>query len=457
MERRRKLIEYYQFAGSKIEFNLTGHMSYKKGVGPQETLVHSDGRVSKVVIPKMHYNSKCKTRFPNLKWTVQDYKKRALGILPWKERSFTSQMPSVSKECLNGPNYYFEDGLRKVEPYFDVLKTYITEKHYPGPGVNIIDYFENRFPAYTRKYFEIILSRKHLAVNCEVVDADYVLQDGDVVSHLIHRHEHDIVDAEVKIISETDELLVVNKPTSWPVYPIGNYRFNSLIYILMRDYGYRDLRTIHRIDAATSGICILVKKPGISGKFQKFFKERNVQKEYVALVDGKFPDFAVSDEPLNYYKISPRKLVQFTEQKSAKTVFHLISYHAFNDTSLVRCVPVTGRTHQIRLHLECLGYFIVNDYLYNKKDYAEEITEFQEKQLMKALEMMEKNKLINKSSNDLNKEFRYPYCVKCQSSNIIPINKPSQMCLHSFKYSFGQDIVFESQLPSWADSPETVR
>ena len=158
--------------------------------------------------------------------------------------------------------------MRKVEPYFDSTRSYISAKQYPGVGITVMDYFVLRFPAFTRKFFELNLANNQIAVNTEVVEPDYILQEGDVLTHLMHKHENFVLDLKVDIVYETEDILVVDKPSSWPIYPIGNYKYNSLTYILLREYGYTDLRTVHRIDAPTSGCCILAKKPGVTGQIQ---------------------------------------------------------------------------------------------------------------------------------------------------------------------------------------------
>ena len=104
-----------------------------------------------------------------------------------------------------------------------------------------------------------MLRTNQLAVNCEVVDGDYVLKEGDVIMHTIHKHEYAILDLEVEVVHDSEEMLVVSKPSSWPVYPVSNYRMNTLSYVLQKEMGYTDLRAMHRIDAATSGICMMAK------------------------------------------------------------------------------------------------------------------------------------------------------------------------------------------------------
>jgi len=367
-----------------------------------------------------------------------------------------SRMPPVSKDCLNGPGHYFEEGLRKVEPYFDNKRCTIKAKHYPGVGTTVLDYFVLRFPQFPKQYFELHLANNRIAVNTEVVGPDYVLQEDDVLTYLVHTHENDIFDLKVDIVYESEDIVVVDKPSSWPVYPIGNFRYNSLIYILMKEYGYTDLRPIHRIDAPTSGCAILAKKHGVSGKLQNHFRSRNTKKEYLALVDGKFFDTeTVCEDPLDSFKISPRRLMRITGEKSAKTIFNLLSYHQSTNTSLVSCVPVTGRTHQIRLHLQNLGYFIVNDYLYNERDYEEERTDLNKEKLLAALANME---IPDKEPGKIlfNDSFTDKLCLKCLNKDIFPPSTIRTMCLHSLKYTLG-DLSFECALPSWAENPESAR
>jgi len=456
MQYRQAVLKYYQNAGAKVVFDLTGHLPHLKGVGHCETLTHPDGRSTRVILPKMNI-SRSRTRFTNIKWPPELHRKNGLGLKTIEERGFRDGMPSVSRDCLNGPEYYFEDGLRKVEPYFDCAKSTITEREYPGPGITIMDFYHNRFPSFFRKYFELNLANKQIAVNAEVVDPCYVLKEGDVITSLFHKHENDVIDAEIDIVHDTDELLVVNKPSSWAVYPTGNFKFNTLQYILMKEYGYRDIRTVHRIDAATSGICIMAKKAGVAGSLHKYFSDKFIVKEYLALVDGKFPESEiVCDVALDAYKISPLRISKPAEMKPSKTIFNLLNYNPGNHTSLVRCVPVTGRTHQIRLHLQSLGYYIVHDSLYNPRDFEGERTRLNQKELNQALTNMEKEELPQES-NIFSNDYKHKYCLHCQSEKIIPQSQPSFMCLHSHKYSLGDEFVFECSLPAWATRPDIAR
>ena len=462
---RKKFVEnLHRQHGSKVNFNMTGDLPYMRGAGPYETLQHSDGTKRFLILPKMQINPKSRTRFPNMPWELPDMKRRlALGMLPVETRNVVECMPAVSRECLSGPQYVLQDGLRKVEPYFDCIRCYISESQWPGAHMALADFFAMRFPAFPRKYFEILIRNNQISVNTEKADPEYTLKEGDVVTSLMHKHENFVHDLKTQKIFENEDFLVVDKPRSWPVYPIGNYKFNTLIYILQREEGYSDLRTVHRIDAATSGICILAKRPGVTAKLQKYFLDKETKKDYLALVDGHFDlGETVCDEPLTYFKISPRKILKQNSPKSARTILRCLSYDRDTDTSLLLCSPVTGRTHQIRLHLAHLGFFIVNDALYNPRDYEEERTDLPRAGLESVLLKMENNDIIPKtslfSSGDDVGGFKDPFCLKCQNPSMFPpSNVSTPMCLHSYRYSLRTDFSFQSSLPSWAESPREVR
>ena len=404
----------------------------------------------------MQLNLKTQVRFENIIYPSEELRKKNLSGHSWQARSYVKGMSPVTTECLSGPAYRFENGLRKVEPYFDCLSTTVSEDKYPGANIKLADYFTIRFPAFTRRYFEILIKNNQIVVNTDQMNPEYVIKKGDVISHLFHRHENDVIDSRVVVVYENEDFVVVDKPSSLPVYPIGNFKFNSLQFIMLREYGYRDLRTVHRIDAATSGICIFAKKNGVTAKLQKYFRERRTIKQYLALVDGCFREGEIScNEPLHSFKISPKKLIRESSPRSATTMITRLSYDLATNTSLVLCVPVTGRTHQIRLHLAHLGHYIVNDSLYNDADYEEERTEIPEKKLAHVLEYMENN--VNaRPILDTSSPFTHQYCVKCQAPDIFPNQLPSSMCLHSYKYSLGDDFHFESRLPDWARSPSDI-
>merc|ERR1719430_1018677 len=460
-----------------------------------------------IVLPKMQYDKR-KTKLPNISWPSPEmYRRHGLGLLSLPEAGLVKGLPPVTHDCLSGPAYVKEEGLRKVEPYFDTLKTHISRHYKPcGVGVKLLTYLENRFTSTPKRLFQVMLKTKQLAVNCEVVDGDYVLREGDVIMHTMHKHEHAVLDLDVEVVHDSKDMLVVSKPSSWPIHPVSNYRMNTLSFVLQKEMGYTDLRAMHRIDAATSGICMMAKGWEAGARLSDKFRAGPTRKEYLALVDGRFPqDQVVCKKPLDRYRLTRKVWKEMKSSREAETIFSLLRYCPRTDTSLVSCKPITGRTHQIRLHLTMLGFPIVRDSLYNERDSNPRLSlsDFEHHPLLvEALDKMEseleKDKLagemrtqhlqdseqceqalyasqepdqVEDSNNNEEEEMRfaglaelanYKYCLQCQTSHLLGSQTPEIMCLHSHRYSIGQGqpgevLTFEASAPFWAEDPATVR
>jgi tRNA pseudouridine synthase 8/2,5-diamino-6-(5-phospho-D-ribitylamino)-pyrimidin-4(3H)-one deaminase len=111
-----------------------------------------------------------------------------------------------------------------------------------------------------------------------------------VGSHTVHRHEPPVTAEPIKIIHETDEILVVNKPGSIPIHPTGRFRHNTVVFILAAEKGYTKLHLVHRLDRLTSGLLLLAKTSECANRIAQQIKSSNVRKEYIAKVIGNFPE-----------------------------------------------------------------------------------------------------------------------------------------------------------------------
>jgi 23S rRNA-/tRNA-specific pseudouridylate synthase len=98
-----------------------------------------------------------------------------------------------------------------------------------------------------------------VTVNGEEVALDAVVKDNDVICHRVHRHEPPVTATPIEILVSNDDIVVVNKPSSIPVHPCGRYRHNSVVFLLGREHGLKNLHTVHRIDRLTSGILMFAK------------------------------------------------------------------------------------------------------------------------------------------------------------------------------------------------------
>eukprot|EP00005_Dracoamoeba_jomungandri_P011707 CAMPEP_0174266968 /NCGR_PEP_ID=MMETSP0439-20130205/32007_1 /TAXON_ID=0 /ORGANISM="Stereomyxa ramosa, Strain Chinc5" /LENGTH=317 /DNA_ID=CAMNT_0015354241 /DNA_START=429 /DNA_END=1379 /DNA_ORIENTATION=- len=185
----------------------------------------------------------------------------------------------------------------------------------------------------------------------------------DLITHQIHRHEPPVSDTPLQIIDETEHYLIVNKPPTIPVHPSGRYRHNTVLFILAKEHSFLNLFPVHRLDRLTSGVLILAKSPQAASSFSTKIASGKCTKTYLAGVRGAFPEKKmVVDKPIQVvnYKLGICRVAE--GGKESKTVFELVK--TVNNISVIKCIPHTGRTHQIRVHLAHLGFPIINDPLY---------------------------------------------------------------------------------------------
>ncbi|KAJ5672150.1 hypothetical protein N7507_001277 [Penicillium longicatenatum] len=324
--------------------------------------------------------------------------------------------------------YYLEGGFRRVAPYHYTYNTHCKER---WRGRNLEDIFTSEFRDRRPDYYRWALDQGLVAVNGKPAARDTVIKNGQVISHTCHRHEPPVSSQPIGIIHESDDLLVIDKPAGVPVHSAGRYHFNSVVEILRAERGHGFLpRPCNRLDRLTSGVMFIGKDAKGAERMATKLKERSVQKEYVARVKGKFPDgVVVCDQPI--MQVSPKlglNRVRATG-KTATTKFRRLAYYPpeseqptppapesngdvlrpatpppalSNETegySIVHCFPLTGRTHQIRVHLQFLGHPISNDPIYsNRRVFGPELAKNEshgqrDEEIMERLNRMGKTEL----------------------------------------------------------------
>jgi 23S rRNA pseudouridine1911/1915/1917 synthase len=190
----------------------------------------------------------------------------------------------------------------------------------------------------------------------------------------------------LKKLFEDDYLLVIDKPAGIPVHPGAGSQRETIMDIFL--YNYPAIRSIpgtsrpgivHRLDRDTSGILILAKDEMTLARMQKKFKKRQIRKSYLALISGKMRyKNGVIDAPISRHQrerkkfaVSPREQDLNQQAREAVTSFSVLL--EFDDSSLIRLNPLTGRTHQIRVHLSHFGNPILGDILYGRKQNFERL------------------------------------------------------------------------------------
>ena len=206
-----------------------------------------------------------------------------------------------------------------------------------------------------------------IRIEAKETTLDTVIEEHDVIVTRLHRHEPPVPDTPVVVLSVEEGFVVVDKPAGVPVHPTGRYNKNTVVSILETEQGLRRLKPLYRLDKNTSGVLLFADNPATARSFQAALARRDsaIGKVYLARVVGRFPERLEVDRPI--------ALVRFgTEAQNscrddgvpARSSFERVLYDEASDTSVVRCVPHTGRTHQLRLHLQSCGHPICNDASY---------------------------------------------------------------------------------------------
>lgn len=292
---------------------------------------------------------------------VKDLKKAKL-----ETKALKAKRPGFTDERYHETSYYIENGLRKVYPYYFTFTTFTKGR---WVGEKILDVFAREFRAHPAEEYERCIKAGTLTVNYEKVPTDYRLKHNDLLANIVHRHEVPVTSQPITIVHMDDDIVVVNKPASIPVHPCGRYRHNTVVFILAKEYNLKNLRTIHRLDRLTSGLLLFGRSPKKARQMEHQIRNRQVQKEYICRVEGEFPDGIIEcKEPIEVvsYKIGVCKVSP--KGKECTTTFQKLGYNG--SSSVVLCKPLTGRMHQIRVHLQYLGYPVVNDPLYNHEVFG---------------------------------------------------------------------------------------
>ncbi|XP_035240070.1 RNA pseudouridylate synthase domain-containing protein 2 [Anguilla anguilla] len=274
---------------------------------------------------------------------------------------------SFSQEHFQETSYYFEGGLRKVYPYYFDYKTYCKGRWI---GKSLREVFNSEFRAEPLDYYEQAVQLGRIRLNeTPVEDLDITLKNNDFMRNTVHRHEPPVSARPLEILEDNGEVVVVDKPASLPVHPCGRFRHNTVIFILGKERGLCSLHTVHRLDRLTSGVLLFARTLEVSKRLDQLVRDRQLEKEYLCRVEGQFPEEElVCEEPILVVSFKVGVCRVDPKGKPCRTVFQRLSWNGCS--SVVRCLPHTGRTHQIRVHLQFLGHPILNDPIYGSSAWG---------------------------------------------------------------------------------------
>jgi 23S rRNA pseudouridine1911/1915/1917 synthase len=177
------------------------------------------------------------------------------------------------------------------------------------------------------------------------------------------------------VIFENDDLMVVNKPAGMVVHPSAGHATGTLVHAALAHApqmqgvgGEQRPGVVHRLDKDTSGLILLAKNDRAHRFLQEQFRERKIEKVYLALVDGKPPTPSGRIEaPVGRDLRSRKKMSVVPPDKGRQAISEYKQIRQFRSHTLVEVHPLTGRTHQIRLHMAFLGCPVTGDAVYGNR------------------------------------------------------------------------------------------
>lgn len=277
----------------------------------------------------------------------------------------------LSNEIFN-PDGALSREVRIVKPYP------ITHPFKADPefiGTTLLDMMSTKFPFQPVEVWKERIKNGRVYFENRKATTDSVLNADDEIRHHNPAVIEPSVPDEVRILDETDEYLAVFKPAPMPMHPGGRYNKNTLTAIL-EEMGFSGLRITHRLDAVTSGVVLFAKNKVFAKSVMEAFTSGNVKKEYVAKVSG----IPAEKKKRISSKIRRRHGFVFESgpnlDSGAQGVTEFEVLESDSNSSIVRCNPITGRTHQIRLHLAEWGYPIIDDPIYGPEgDTSSKLTQ----------------------------------------------------------------------------------
>lgn len=250
--------------------------------------------------------------------------------------------------------------------------------------INVVEESDLRIDKYlldkldiSRSKIQKLIEGNKIKVNNLNVKSSYIVKIDDEITIDDNYNEKIEIKAEnipLDIVYEDDDLLVVNKPSGMVVHPApGNYSntlVNALIYHCNNNLssvnGVVRPGIVHRIDADTSGLLLVAKNDMSHMSLAKQISEKTVTRKYIALVSGIIQeDTATIDAPIGRDR-NNRKKMCVTSENSKEAITNIRVLERYKNSTLIECSLLTGRTHQIRVHMNYIGHSIINDPVYGK-------------------------------------------------------------------------------------------
>ena len=240
-------------------------------------------------------------------------------------------------------------------------------------STRIDSYLAEIMPDFSRSKIQTLIKSGKILVNTLPKKPSYELKAGDIITGEL---ENDIIKIEpenipLEIVWEDENMAVVNKPSGMLTHPTTLETSKTLVNALLYKYGENlsDINgefrrgIVHRLDRNTSGLIMTAKNNKTHEYLAEQIKERRFSKKYIAVTKGVIEqDEFIINSPIGRNPKQPHKMEVNKDGKESITGVKVLE--RFKDASLVELDLITGRTHQIRVHLSSIGHPVYNDTLY---------------------------------------------------------------------------------------------
>lgn len=243
-------------------------------------------------------------------------------------------------------------------------------------GRRIDQFLAERYSKFSRSYFNKLCKQKYVLVNNASVKSGYILREADTITVTFHRDEMllEPADIPIDIVYEDAHILIVNKAAGIAVHPgkgtENDTLVNALLYHIkdLPEFGQSDRPGIvHRLDKFTSGLMVVAKSEQAMRHLRAQFDQRTIHRTYWSLVWGRFEEESGTVE--TFIDRSRRDPTKFAAARTGKhAVTHWKVLKNFMYISLLELQLDTGRTHQIRVHMNYLHHPVLGDGDYNGRD-----------------------------------------------------------------------------------------
>lgn len=229
-------------------------------------------------------------------------------------------------------------------------------------------------PDVSRSKIQSLIKNGGVKLNDEAKKPSYQLKENDKIEFELPQDEEIKIEPQnipLEIVYEDENMLVVNKPSGMLTHPTAIERENTLVNALLYHFGNNlsDINGVfrrgilHRLDRNTSGLLMIAKNNKAHEFLANQIKEHTITKKYRAVVKGvvEKDEFEI-DSPIGRNPNQPHKMAVREDGKPSKTIVKILE--RFKDATYLELTLVTGRTHQIRVHMKSINHPVYNDTLY---------------------------------------------------------------------------------------------